>query len=262
MVRSVGRLLFGMALALAAVLVPARASAAASLADIVSLLKPSVVAVGTHSDVRRPPDQFLGTGFAVGDGTLIATTNHVLPRVIDPQIHEFLCVFIGTGADTVVVRVTTAHTDPFHDFAVLKLAQGKLPPLELGTNAEVREGDAIAFTGYPIGAVLGLYPVTHRGIVSARTPIAIPQIERDTLSSRMVRELRHPFTVYQLDATAYPGNSGSPLYLQQTGRVIGIVSDVFVKESREQLLSRPSGITFAIPIRHLRDLLQTSATTP
>ncbi len=228
---------------------------AASLADIISRLKPSVVAIGTHQELRRPPDRFLGTGFAVGDGTVVATANHVVPLSLDTIHHEYLCVFVGTGDSAIIVKVAQVRTDPFHDSALLTLASGRLTPLSLGDDGKVREGNEVAFTGYPIGAVLGLYPVTHRGIVSARTPIAIPQSGPKPLDPRTIRELRHPFDVFQLDATAYPGNSGSPLYQRETGQVIGIVSDVFVKESKERLLSRPSGITFAIPIRYMRTLL-------
>jgi S1-C subfamily serine protease len=63
------------------------------------------------------------------------------------------------------------------------------------------------------------------------------------------------FPVLQLDATAYPGNSGSPLYEIETGRVVGIINMVFVKGTRESTLSQPSGITFAVPVRHLEELL-------
>jgi S1-C subfamily serine protease len=62
--------------------------------------------------------------------------------------------------------------------------------------------------------------------------------------------------VLQLDATAYPGNSGSPLYNPDNGQVVGIVSSVFVKSSKENVLKDPSGITYAVPIRFARALLK------
>ncbi|HJY76993.1 MAG TPA: S1C family serine protease, partial [Burkholderiales bacterium] len=64
------------------------------------------------------------------------------------------------------------------------------------------------------------------------------------------------FAVFQLDATAYPGNSGSPVYHPESGAVIGIVNSVFVKATREAALAQPSGITYAIPARQLIELLQ------
>jgi S1-C subfamily serine protease len=61
--------------------------------------------------------------------------------------------------------------------------------------------------------------------------------------------------VYQLDATAYPGNSGGPLLDAHGGQVVGIVNMVLVKGTRESALTNPTGITYAIPVRFARDLL-------
>ena len=57
------------------------------------------------------------------------------------------------------------------------------------------------------------------------------------------------------DATAYPGNSGSPVYRAQDGVVIGVINKVFVKSTKENVLKDPSGITYAIPIRYGRALI-------
>ena len=48
-------------------------------------------------------------------------------------------------------------------------------------------------------------------MISAITPIAIPQARSAELDPKMIRRLTSgTFPVFQLDATAYPGNSGSP----------------------------------------------------
>jgi S1-C subfamily serine protease len=180
---------------------------AADLTETVRRIKPGIVGVGTFQEVRRPPSQLLGTGFAVGDGTLVLTSNHVVNNKADQDQHRLLVVFTGSGRDSRVVPVVVATSDPLHDVAILRLTQGRLPPLELGDDSDVAEGQSIAFTGFPIGAVLGLYPVTHRGIIAARTPIAVPQVSQGNLDARMIRMLRERFEVFQLDATAYPGNS-------------------------------------------------------
>ncbi|MCB1737317.1 MAG: serine protease, partial [Gammaproteobacteria bacterium] len=54
----------------------------------------------------------------------------------------------------------------------------------------------------------------------------------------------------------YPGNSGSPVYHPETGAVIGIINKVFVKETKEMVIEKPSGITYAIPIKFAKDLLR------
>lgn len=73
----------------------------------------------------------------------------------------------------------------------------------------------------------------------------------------MIAQLqKSPYTVFQLDGTAYPGSSGSPLYDPETGVVYGIINMVFVKGLKETALSQPSGITYAIPSNHIYNLLQ------
>jgi S1-C subfamily serine protease len=70
----------------------------------------------------------------------------------------------------------------------------------------------------------------------------------------MLDRLEKKFMIYQLDITAYPGNSGSPLYDAHSGEVVGILNKVFVKESKEKVLEKPSGISYAIPIKYLLQL--------
>jgi S1-C subfamily serine protease len=70
----------------------------------------------------------------------------------------------------------------------------------------------------------------------------------------MLDRLEKKFMIYQLDITAYPGNSGSPLYAADSGEVIGILNKVFVKESKETVLEKPSGISYAIPVKYLTQL--------
>ena len=66
----------------------------------------------------------------------------------------------------------------------------------------------------------------------------------------------HPYRIFQLDGIAYPGNSGSPLWFPEDGKVYGVVNAVYVKGSKEAALSRPSGISYAIPSDYVIKLLQ------
>ena len=76
------------------------------------------------------------------------------------------------------------------------------------------------------------------------------------MSERAIRSMRSgPQQVFQLDATAYPGNSGGPLFDPRSGAVFGVISMVLVKGTRESALSQPSGITYAIPSRYVSEML-------
>ena len=211
-------------------------------------VKGSIVAVGTFVRTRTPQFQFLGTGFAVGDGTLIATNAILAP--VPPKDRKEQAQ--GREAKRVAV-------DDSSDLALLKIQGPALPALKIGDSNSAKEGQDILFTGFPIGTVLGPYPVTHRGIISAITPIAIPQARASDLDPHTLRRLSiGAFPVFQLDATAYPGNSGSPVYDPATGEVLGIVNMVFVKGTKEAVLIQPSGITYAVPASHLQSLLKSA----
>lgn len=228
----------------------------AGLPETLAQIKPGVVAVGTVQKTRSPPGKFLGTGFVMGDGRYIVTNAHVLPALLAAEKFEFLAVFVGSGPRPDIRRAKKVALDPVHDLALLKIEGEPLPTLRLGDSERMREGQSIAFTGFPIGAVLGMYPVTHRGIISAITPIVIPSQQSSQLNPALIKRLRAPFDVFQLDATAYPGNSGSPVYDQSTGKVIGVLNMVFVKETKESVLEKPSGISFAIPGKYIKALLE------
>lgn len=233
-------------------------------ADVLNLpatlerIKPSIVAIGTLLPTHRPPARFVGTGFVVGDGTYVLTNAHVIPRNLATEQQETLAVFVGAASATAARTATLVAEDPAHDISLLKISGDPLSAFKLGDSDRVREGEVYAFTGFPMGMILGFHPATHRGMISAITPIVQPQDASQQLDPKIIRRLRSPFNVFQLDATAYPGNSGSPLYHPGTGEVVGILNMIFVKESKETILEKPSGIAYAIPINFAVDLLRKS----
>src|SRR5512145_382673 len=58
---------------------------AAQASATISRVKLSVVAIGTLQNTRAPPFRFSGTGFVVGDGTLVVTNAHVLSTPTEPS---------------------------------------------------------------------------------------------------------------------------------------------------------------------------------
>jgi serine protease Do len=241
-------------------LLSACAVAAQDLPQVIRAVKPAIVAIGSYKKDRQPSAIVNGTGFVVGNGLTIVTSAHIFDRKLADFEHWM--VFVGHG-DAVQARdMEVLCVDREHDVASIRLHGPSLPVVKLAAADGEAEGRAIAFTGYPLGAVLGLYPATARGIISALVPAAIPQNRATTLNSETIRRLRHNFHVYQLDATAYPGDSGSPVYQADSGLVIGVIDSVFVKPTKETALASvvgtPSGITYAIPIQFVRELLAKS----
>nr|WP_237759543.1 serine protease [Sulfuricella sp. T08] len=226
------------------------------LVQTIERIKPAIVGVGTFQKTRTPPVSFLGTGFVLDDGLHVVTNAHVVPESLDIANKESLVVITGKGKNPELRAATPVAQDKEHDLALLRISGPALPAMKLGDSGETREGQTLAFTGFPIGMILGFYPVTHRAIVSAITPVVLPALNSRGLDAKMIGQLhRSAYTVFQLDGTAYPGSSGSPLYDPETGLVYGIVNMVFVKGMKEAALSHPSGITYAIPGNYIHDLL-------
>jgi S1-C subfamily serine protease len=228
---------------------------AAELTQTIERIKPSIVGIGTFQKARTPSLRFVGTGFVVADGRHVVTNAHTIQ--IDEASKETRIVLVAKEGSPQPRDAELVAADSDHDLAVLRIAGEPLPALRIGDSASVREGQFLAFTGFPIGMVLGFHPATHRAMVAAITPIALPGLTAKQLTARSISRIRDSFyRVFQLDGTAYPGNSGSPLYDPDNGTVYGIINAVFVQGTREAAISRPSGITYAIPGQYIRDLLR------
>jgi len=230
-------------------------AAQAGLPDVVEGVKPSIVAVGTFQKTRSPPFVFRGTGFAVGD-TLIATVAHAVSQPAQGESPETMMVLVSVpGAREPQAReAKPVAVDRVHDVALLRIGGAPLPALTLGNSSEVRDGTAIAFTGFPFANAFGFHPVTHRGIVSSQPPIAVPSPSAKQLDSSVIRGVNTgAFVLLQLDAIAYAGQSGSPVYDADTGKVIGLIS-MTLKGSKDAAVGLATGISFAVPVQYLVDL--------
>ena len=232
---------------------------ASTLPDIIQRSKPSIVLVGTFKSTDSPRFGFRGTGFVVGDGLTVLTCAHVLPERWQSLPEDGIAVQAPRprepgGGEPRTARVLAVDTA--RDLAVLRLEGAPMPALTLAEPQRVREGMAIALIGFPIGGLLGFAPVTHAGIVSSITPFVLPPANAGQLTGRAVRQLRgEPLDILQLDAIAYPGNSGGPVLDAETGEVVGVVNMV-LRLTRESALTQPTGLTYAIPAAYARELLQ------
>jgi serine protease Do len=230
--------------------------ALADVADTLLSVKPGVVGVGTFKPTGSPRANLQGTGFVVLNGRYIVSCAHIFSKPLDSEKKEAYAVFIGHDRQMAVRIAQLIDTDKAHDLALLKIDGDPLPPLKLGDSSQAREGLQLYFTGYPIGSVLGLNPSTHRAGLAAIIPVFTPMRRASQLDARTLRQAKDEYDVYELDAVAYPGNSGSPVWNPETGEVLGVVNSVYVKGSKEAALTAPSGISYAIPVKYVRQMLE------
>lgn len=238
----------------------------ADMANTIAKVKPSVVMVGTYKNTNSPRFALRGTGFVVtngnsGRGNLVITNAHVLELPAKVDVDAALVIQVRGEQNELQMRpVTVLEVDTPHDLVLLRFEGPPAPALSMRDSGLAQEGQAVAFMGFPIGGALGFSPVTHRGMISSIAAVALPTPSAQQLNEKTIRSLRSGggFDIFQLDGTAYPGNSGGPLFDPDTGEVLGVVNMVFIKGTRESALTNPSGISYAIPSRFVQQLLQRS----
>jgi len=228
---------------------------AGDLVQTIAAIKPSIVGIGSYQALRSPAVSFVGTGFVVGDGLTVVTNAHVVAAASEDERKDSLRVLVARGANAQAREATLLALDKLHDLALLRLSGVPEPALRLGDSDSAREGQMLAFTGFPLTAILGFHPVTHRGMISAITVVATPAPNARSLDAKAIVQLqRSAYPVFQLDGTAYPGFSGSPLYDPDTGVVLGVINKV-LNATKESAISAPSGITYAIPGKFVQQLM-------
>ena len=140
------RLIVAMA---AGVLAPRRGLGQAQ--EAIERVRRSVVAVGTFQSTRSPQFVFRGTGFAVDDGTLIATNAHVLPEAeaTGGTPEQLVIALPATEGEsrTQVRPVQRVAVDRERDLALVRMSGPALPALRVIDSASVREGDSLLVTG-------------------------------------------------------------------------------------------------------------------
>jgi S1-C subfamily serine protease len=192
----------------------------------IAAVKPAVVYIIAQDAAREPLGS--GTGFIVDRDGFVVTNAHVVEdaariTVVINDKDEFSAQVVGVDED--------------HDLALLKLPV-KVPRCVSFDSAAVKEGAGVLVTGYPFGidfeaGGLGLTATTTKGTITA---------VREAES--FVRQA--PMKLIQMDATVNPGNSGGPVYRQDTGKVIGVVTGEVRLNPLEQ-----TGINPAIPAEYV-----------
>jgi serine protease Do len=205
-----------------------------SIADVVALVKPSVVAIDTETTYRSFNRSFTqegsGSGWIIDENGIIVTNNHVIEGA------KTIIVTLNDGR-TFTVDPNTVVTDQQDDLAILRIDAGNLPAVTIGDSSALRVGDWVIALGNPLG--LGIS--AKEGIVS-RLGVSVT-VERQTLND-----------LIETSAAINPGNSGGPL-VNMRGEIIGITS-AKVSSVGVEGLGYAISINEAIPI--LAELIKNS----
>jgi len=156
-----------------------------------------------------------GTGFIISDDGYILTNYHVVEGA------SRITVSMDNGASHEAVLLGGEFVTS--DVAVLKIDAEGLSPAEIGRSATLQVGTPI----YVVGNPLELNHSLTSGLVSA-------------LDREVSIDHGQVISMFQIDASVNPGNSGGPVY-NQFGEIVGIVT-------AKSNLDGVEGIGFALPI--------------
>ena len=175
-----------------------------SIADVVALVKPAVVAINTEVVGRTIfgpyTQEGAGSGWIIDEDGIIVTNNHVIEGA------NTITVTLDDGRNF-TADTESIFTDQLNDLAIFSINAQNLPTLKIGDSSALRVGDWVV----AIGNALGLGIRAAEGIVS-RQGVPIPVDQGQTL-----------YDLIETTAVINPGNSGGPL-VNLAGEVIGITS--------------------------------------
>ena len=241
------------------------------LVDTYRGIKESIVAfvprVFPSIDDKGGPPPFppiIGTGFVVRDDGLIATNNHVvasfkgltrLPGASEDDWPVVAMLLKRTDMGIIEVPLTVCATavvsgfkpgkvyygPPKPDIAFVRVSVRGLAHVTVDGETVLEEGMEVATAGFPMGRDALMAPGRMHQIT--------PTLQRGIISAVMPFAGSHPHAI-AVNVMAHGGASGSPVFLPDTGNVVGILYgglvDVKVTESGEEIRI-PTNISHAVP---------------
>nr|WP_231747671.1 trypsin-like peptidase domain-containing protein [Auraticoccus cholistanensis] len=193
-----------------------------------------VAAAVLPSTVTIESSSSTGSGFVIGDDGTIMTNNHVVAEAAGAGGSGQVKVIFDDGTR---VQATIVGRSPSYDLAVIRVQEGPVVPVQIGSS----EDAAIGQPAVAVGSPLGLGGTVTEGIISALDrPVVVGGGADAQGASAYINAI-------QTDAPINPGNSGGPL-VDAEGRVIGVNSAILSLGDDGRSQGGNIGVGFAIPI--------------
>ncbi len=189
--------------------------------------------------LQRKEETAMGSGVIIDSRGTIITNEHVInpAKEENPKIRVEL-------PDGRIFDAEIIKDFPNQDIAILSINVKNLPYIEIGSSANIVQGQTVLAIGNPFGVSQGGEQTVTRGIISSTKRNLIFPFEGE---SKYFREM------IQTDASINEGNSGGPL-IDLNGMMIGINTAIISKGGGGSI-----GLGFAIPsdrVKLILDLIE------
>jgi S1-C subfamily serine protease len=184
-----------------------------AVVGVVERTAPSVVSIRVVTErPRGEAAEGAGSGFVIAPDGFVVTNHHVVENA------SAVTVVFTDGRE---LEARVVGSDPATDLALLRVPEGGLVPVLIGSSERLRVGQLVIAIGNP----LGFQSTVSTGVVSA--------LGRN-LRGRTGRLIEN---IIQTDVALNPGSSGGPL-VDSRGYVVGV---------NTAMVRMAQGLCFAIP---------------
>jgi S1-C subfamily serine protease len=234
------------------------------LKDVYQNVKPAVVAIALTKCIDNAFPTIIGTGFFIREDGIILTNRHVLDAINDleevtagasPFEQATVLMFIQSEK---MMRILPLEIDKFWlveqtlpaetvyygkapDIAVIVLKNVRSCPTVRIYSGEYCEGEAVAVSGFPMGTETLKAP----GYIHQLTPT----LKTGVIGGILPFKCKTPHALL-LDMMVQGGSSGSPVFLQSTGEIMGIVYGGMTENQNM------TNLTYCIPSWYFEELLK------
>lgn len=218
-----------------------------SFPDIVDQIKRGVAYLEVETNIKGQSK--IGTAFLIHKLGILATCRHTLFDTSSyegkPMVPDTSQIYVKFHEHETSYKAQLLIQRKDRDIAIIQVKANRarldsldLLPITFGRSNEIREGLDIACTGYDLTQKTKKFDktyywlTTHRGIVSCVFAIG-PEESQEFVD------------FFQADILINWGVSGSPVYLADNGKVVGMCEGFMVQKKEELVLS--SGLANCIP---------------
>ncbi|PJC48014.1 MAG: hypothetical protein CO034_00505 [Parcubacteria group bacterium CG_4_9_14_0_2_um_filter_35_11] len=227
------------------------------ISEIIKKNKNSVILVALYvpGENNQGKVSIRGTGFIISRDGKFITCGHVYKQIPQNDL-PYLEVSVPGKIDEKGIthydryKVKLLKIDKENDLALMQIISDKnnFETIEgFGKSESVKEGDEVVFIGYPLATeLLGM----RFGITMNTNHCIISSVKR--------RGIDGSLHFFMIDTHINNGSSGSPVFLKDTGKVIGIASgriSAKISSPEGKILDIPANMGICGPAKYIIDLI-------